>query len=133
MFCPACESEYEAGLTNCPDDNTALVDRLTAENTVRDHSEARFVSLHNLGSPAEAEMVNDLLLQNGIRSVVQSGGMDAFSPLLSTTSPGAKILVDERDIDRARELYTAFFGNDTTPLTGTTIDEDAEEGLSDED
>jgi hypothetical protein len=133
MFCPACESEYEAGLTNCPDDDTALVERLTAENTLRDHSEARFVALHNLGSPAEAEMVNDLLLQNGIRSVVQSGGMDAFSPLLSTTSPGAKILVDERDIDRARELYTAFFGNDTTPLTGTTIDEDSEEGLSDED
>ncbi|MDT4966239.1 MAG: putative prokaryotic signal transducing protein [Acidobacteriota bacterium] len=132
MFCPACESEYEAGLTNCPDDDTALVERLTADNTLRDHSEARFVALHNLGSPAEAEMVNDLLLQNGIRSVVQSGGMDAFSPLLSTTSPGAKILVDERDIDRARELYSAFFGNDTTPLTGTTIDEDAEEGLSDE-
>ena len=132
MFCPACESEYEAGLTTCPDDDTALVERLTAENTLRDHSEARFVPLHNLGSPAEAEMVNDLLMQNGIRSVVQSGGMDAFSPLLSTTSPGAKILVDERDIDRARELYSAFFGNDTTPLTGTTIDEDAEEGLSDE-
>jgi hypothetical protein len=35
-------------------------------------------------------------------------------------------LVDERDYDRAQELYNAFFGNDTTPLTGTTADEDAE-------
>jgi hypothetical protein len=94
---------------------------------VHDHSEARFVPLHNVGSPAEAEMVNDILSQNGIRSAVQSGGMDAFSPLLSSTSPGAVVLVDERDLDRAQELYNAFFGGDTTPLTGSTLEEDAEE------
>jgi hypothetical protein len=131
MFCPVCESEYEAGITRCPDDNTELVDRLTPENTLRDHSEARFVTLHNVGSPAEAEMVNDLLVQNGVRSAVQSGGSDAFSPLLSSTSPGAMVLVDERDLDRAQELYNAYFGGDTTPLTGTTMDEDAEEAESD--
>jgi hypothetical protein len=137
MFCPVCESEYEAGIKNCPDDGTELVEHLTSENTIHDHSEARFVPLHNIGSPAEAEMVNDILTQNGIRSVVQSGGMDAFSPLLSTTAPGALVLVDERDLDRAQELYNAFFGNDTTPLTGTTLEEDEEvrdenEGMRDE-
>lgn len=126
MFCPVCESEYEAGITECPDDGSELVERLTSENTLLDHSEARFVPLHNIGSPSAAEMVNDILTQNGIRSVVQSGGSDAFSPLLSTTSPGAVVLVDERDYDRAMELYTAFFGSDTTPLTGTTIEEDEE-------
>ena len=126
MFCPVCESEYEEGITSCPDDGAALVERLTVENTVHDHSEARFVPLHNVGSPAEAEMVNDLLTQNGIRSAVQSGGADAFSPLLSSTAPGAVILVDERDFDRAREIYDSFFGSDTTPLTGTTEDEDRE-------
>jgi hypothetical protein len=127
MFCPVCESEYEPGIERCPDDGAELVERLTAENTVHDHSEARFVPLHNVGSPAEAEMVNDILSQNGIRSAVQSGGMDAFSPLLSSTSPGAVVLVDERDLDRAQEIYNSFFGNDTTPLTGTTIEEDTEE------
>jgi hypothetical protein len=132
MFCPVCESEYEAGIKHCPDDNTELVEHLTPENTVRDHSDARFVTLHNVGSPAEAEMVNDILRQNGIRSAVQSGGMDALSPLLSTTSPGAMVLVDERDLDRAQEIYNAFFGSDTTPLTGTTMDEDAEESMNDE-
>jgi hypothetical protein len=126
MFCPLCESEYEPGIERCPDDDTELVERLTPENTVHDHSDARFVPLHNIGSPAEAEMVNDILMQNGIRSVVQSSSMDAFSPLLSTTSPGAVVLVDERDFDRALEIYNAFFGSDTTPLTGTTIEEDAE-------
>ena len=127
MFCPVCESEYEEGMTQCPDDNTELVERLTPENTLRDHSEAKFVPLHNVGSPAEAEMVHDMLIQNGVRAAVQSGSMDAFSPLLSATSPGAMVLVDERDLDRAQEIYNAYFGSDTTPLTGTTMDEDREE------
>ncbi|HYE66389.1 MAG TPA: DUF2007 domain-containing protein [Pyrinomonadaceae bacterium] len=127
MFCPVCESEYRPGITRCPDDDAELVERLTPENTVQDHSEARFVPLHNIGSPAEAEMVNDILVQNGIRSAVQSSSMDALSPLLSATAPGAVVLVDERDYDRAREIYQAFFGEDTTPLTGATLDEERDE------
>ena len=131
MFCPVCESEYEPGIETCPDDGTPLVERLTPENTVRDHSEARFVPLHTLGSPAEAEMVQDILTQNEIRAAVQSGGADAFSPLLSTTAPGAVVLVDERDFDRAQEIYNSFFGSDTTPLTGATDEE--EKGGEDDD
>ena len=127
MFCPVCEAEYEAGITQCADDNTPLVERLTVENTGRDDSEAELVPLHRLGSPAEAEMVNDILRQNGIRSAVKSGGADAFSPLLSATAEGAVILVDQRDADRALEVYNAFFGSDSTPLTGGTgEDEDLE-------
>ena len=74
-------------------------------------------------------MVGDILRQNGIRAAVQSGGLDALSPLLSATAPGAVVLVDERDFDRAQEIYQAFFGEDSTPLTGTTIEED---GLAEE-
>ena len=126
MFCPVCEAEYEAGITQCPDDQTPLVDKLTPENTLHDSSEANFVLFHKLGSPAEAEMVNDILVKNGIRSGVKSGGSDAFSPLLSSTA-GAAIFVDERDIDRANEVYSAFFGSDTTPLTGGIVGEDEDE------
>jgi hypothetical protein len=126
MFCPVCESEYEPGINRCPDDDTVLVEQLTAENMLHDPSEARFVQMHKLGSPAEAEMVNDILLNNGIRSMVKAGGSDAFSPLLSATSEGAVILVDERDFDRAQEIYSAFFGNDTTPLTGGSFEDEEE-------
>jgi len=126
MYCPNCEAEYEAGITHCADDGAELVERLTAEGGATDDSEARFVMLHTMSSPAEAEMVNDILRQNGIRSVIQSGGADAFSPLLSQVSPGG-VLVDERDLDRAQEIYASFFGEDTSPLTGGPVAEEDEE------
>ena len=127
MFCPTCEAEYEPGITRCADDGAALVEHLSVDDGAPDASEARFVPLHTLSSPAEAEMVNDILRQNGVRSVVQSGASDQFSPLFSVMAPGAVVLVDERDLDRARELYASFFGEDTSPLTGPASEEDEEE------
>ena len=122
MFCPTCEAEYEPGITRCADDGADLVDRLSPETGATDDSEARFVLLHTMSSPAEAEMVNDILRQNGIRSVIQSGGADAFSALLSQVSPGG-ILVDQRDLERGQEIYSSFFGDDTSPLTGPAGDD----------
>ena len=55
MFCPECEAEYEVGITRCPDDDTQLVDQLISEEIIHDQSEAGFLQLHKLGSPAEAE------------------------------------------------------------------------------
>ncbi len=128
MFCPVCQAEYQPGIKRCADDNAELVSQLSAGYKL-DSSEARFVQLHHLGSPVEAEMVNDILKQNGIRSAVQSGGADALSPLLSSNAEGSVILVDERDFDKAQELYKAFFGDDATPLTGgvAEVDEDTRE------
>lgn len=122
MFCPICEAEYQPGITKCPEDG---VDLVATQVNAGDDSEANFVTLHTLSSPVEAEMVNDILRQNGVRAVVQSTN-DAFSPVFSAVSPGAAVLVDERDLDRAKELYASFFGQDTSPLTGPA-DEGAEE------
>lgn len=127
MFCPTCESEYEPGITHCGDDGAELVAHLSVADGAQDTSEARFVPLHTLSSPAEAEMVNDILRQNNIRAVVQSGASDQFSPLFSVMAPGAVVLVDERDLDRARDLYASFFGDDTSPLTGPAGEEEADE------
>ena len=126
MFCPVCEAEYEPGTTRCPDDDADLVERMNPA-TSHDDSEASFVALHTLSSPAEAEMVYDILRQNGIRAAIQSGANDAFSPLFSATAPGAAVLVDERDLDRAKEIYASFFGSDTSPLTGPGGDDDSTE------
>jgi hypothetical protein len=115
MFCPVCEAEYQPGITRCPEDGAELV---SGPVSAGDESEANFVTLHTLSSPVEAEMVNDILRQNGIRCVVQSGANDQFSPVFSAVSPGVAVLVDERDLDRAKELYASFFGGDTSPLTG---------------
>jgi len=52
--------------------------------------------------------------------------------LLSATSEGAVILVDQRDADRAMEIYSAFFGGDTTPLTGGPGEVEEEDLESDE-
>ena len=127
MFCPNCESEYKPGITRCPDDDAELVESLNPETGATDDSEARFVVLHTLSSPAEGEMVTDILRQNGVRAAVQSGANDAFSPVFSAVSPGVAVLVDERDLDRARELYTSFFGDDTSPLTGPASEGDDDE------
>src|SRR5688500_9335557 len=132
MFCPTCESEYEAGIAKCPDDNTELVERLTPSNTLHDNSEAKFRLLHTLNAPAEAEMVDDLLQKNGIRSMVRAGGADSLSPALSGTGYGAAVLVDERDYDRATELYAAFFGSDASPLTGGSDEDDNDESEDDD-
>ncbi len=128
MFCPVCEAEYNPGITRCPDDGADLVAQLTAETGATDDSEARFVTLHTLSSPAEAEMVSDILRQNGVRVVVQAGANDAFSPVFSAVSPGVAVLVDERDLDRGKEIYASFFGDDTSPLTGPASEDDADEG-----
>src|SRR5262245_43936330 len=99
MFCPVCESEYNPGITRCPDDDVELVENLSPEIVEHDSSEAEFVVLHTLSSPAEGEMVTDILRQNGVRAVLQSGANDAFSPVFSATAPGVAVLVDERDLD----------------------------------
>src|SRR5260370_6445232 len=124
MFCPTCEAEYEPGITRCAGGGGEFVEGLNVEAVATDSSEARFVTLHTLSSPAEAEMVNDILRQNGIRAVVQSGASDQFSPLFSVMAPGAQVLVDERDLDRAKDLYASFFGEDTSPLTGPASEDD---------
>ena len=110
-FCPNCEAEYQAGITVCPDCQIELVDELTPENRVHDRSDGEPVPLQSFKTSAEAEMVRELLEGNGIRSFVEGG---EFAIIPSSFSQEVVVMVDERDLPRAVEIYNAYFDADQT-------------------
>ena len=110
-FCPNCEAEYKEGITVCPDCQIELVDELTPANRVHDRSDGEPVPLQSFKTGAEAEMVRELLEQNGIRSFVEGGD---FAVIPSSFSQEVVVMVDERDLPRAVEIYNAYFDADAT-------------------
>jgi hypothetical protein len=108
-FCPNCEAEYREGITVCPDCDMELVPELTPETTVHDKSEGEPVPLQSFKTGAEAEMVSQVLEQNGIRTFVQGGD---FAVIPSSFSQEVVVMVDERDLDHAIEIYKAYFDID---------------------
>lgn len=110
-FCPNCEAEYKAGITVCPDCDIELVAELTPENRVHDTSAGEPVALQSFKTGAEAEMVRELLERNGIRSFVEGGD---FAIIPSSFSQEVVVMVDERDLDQAVEIYKAYFDADST-------------------
>lgn len=110
-FCPNCEAEYRAEVTVCPDCALALVPSLTPENRVHDISEGEPVRFQSFGNSAQAEMVRETLDKNGIRAFVQGGD---FAVIPSSFSQEVVVMVDERDLPRAIEIYEAFFNAEPT-------------------
>src|ERR1044072_6387609 len=110
-FCPNCEAEYKTGITVCPDCDIELVAALTPENKVHDTSDGEPVALQSFKTGAEAEMVRELLERNGIRSFVEGGD---FAIIPSSFSQEVVLMVDERDLDRAIEIYKAYFDAEST-------------------
>lgn len=117
-FCPECEAEYEQGVETCTDCGVALVDELTPDETP-DTNEGEPVALRNFSNTAEANMVRDLLEENGIRAFV-SGGDFTVAP--SSFLGEIVLMVDERDLDRATALYDAYF-EENAPQVATSGDE----------
>lgn len=111
-FCPNCEAEYRAEVTVCPDCKLELVPELTAENRVHDVSESGPVKLQSFSNSAEAEMVRETLAQNGIRAFVEGGD---FALIPSSFSQEIVVMVDERDLSRAIEVYEAYFNANAAP------------------
>jgi hypothetical protein len=97
-----------------------LVAELTPENKVHDTSEGEPVQFQSFKTGAEAEMVREMLDQNGIRSFVQGGD---FAVIPGSFSQEVVLMVDERDLASAVEIYNAYF--DSEPPAPS--DEDATE------
>lgn len=110
-FCPNCEAEYRAGIALCPDCEVELVPELTPETKMHDTSEGEPVPLRSFSNSAEAEMVSEMLRQNDIRSFVEGG---EFAVIPGSFSQEVVLMVDERDLTHAIELYEAFFDAEST-------------------
>ena len=121
-FCPNCEAEYRAEVTVCPDCEVELVSELTPENRVHDISEGEPVRLQSFSNSAEAEMVRETLERNGIRVFVEGG---EFAVIPSSFSQEVVVMVDERDLTRAIEIYEAYFNAEpAAPATENQTDEE---------
>jgi len=109
-FCPSCQCEYRPGFTRCSDCDIELVESLSEENCEEpDHGELELVELASFPDPMEAQMIQELLEDNGIVSMLQSdfnAGAGTF-----TASPNA-LLVRKADFPKARELYEQYFEGD---------------------
>ena len=109
-YCPNCRCEYRSGFTRCADCDVDLVDSLPEEDPVTpDRSALELVELGLFPDPLQAQMIQELLENNGIESVLQS---DTYAG----GAPGAipnTLLVSKADLAQARELYEQYFeGNE---------------------
>jgi hypothetical protein len=75
-----------------------------------DNKDIEFVRLASFANSTEAGFVLELLLNNGVRALLEGANFGALEPLLM---PGGysevQLLVAEEDFERASELYEAYF------------------------
>lgn len=72
--------------------------------------ENNFVALAHFSNSVQAGMASELLENNGVASILQGVNFGGLEPLLM---PGGyseiTLLVAESELERARQLYDAFF------------------------
>ncbi len=105
-YCPNCQTEYESSLAYCPACQVQLVDTLPQPEIVDGAGGFGFVELAEFTNVSEAEMIQELLEKNGVRTVLR-GEIDPIG-VASGAAPTA-LLVEERDLLRGRELYDAYY------------------------
>lgn len=124
-FCPSCRCEYRMGFKRCNDCSVELVDSLPEETRESpDIGELELVELSSFPDPMEAQMIQELLENNGIESVLQSDFNAGAGPY--TASPNA-LLVRKTDFLRAREIYEEYFEGDRVELSPEQESESTEE------
>ena len=106
-YCPICDAEYRDGVERCRDCNAELVAALPDEQPEPvDPDAIELTEMASFATAAEADMIRELLESNGIRTVIR-GETDPIGAA-SLAAP-ATLLVEKRDLERARGLYDAFF------------------------
>ncbi|NLT65539.1 MAG: hypothetical protein GXX84_02945 [Acidobacteria bacterium] len=103
-FCPNCENEYSPGASAC------AVCGVRLPESADDAGGTELVELARLFNVSQAEMINELLEKNGIRTVVR-GEVDPIG--IASKAEMTSLLVEKRDLARARELYDAYFAGES--------------------
>lgn len=116
-FCPDCQAECGAEALQCASCGAMIRDRLGAESEESAVDGDELVELAELSNSSEAEMIAELLENNGIRTVVR-GEVDPIG-LASRAAPPA-LLVERRQLLPAQKLYEAFYSGETS---GQTVDD----------
>jgi len=110
-FCPRCRCEYRSGFTRCNDYSVELVDSLPEETRESpDIGELELVELSSFPNPMEAQMIQELLENNGIESILQSdfnAGAGSY-----TASPNALLLNSAVSTGQSEEFRTAGSASD---------------------
>ncbi len=93
----------------------------------------RFVTLQHVSDPVQAEMLLDLLEQEGIPATVQGNNHSALLGGLAAAAFRVPLQVPEEDVERAREILAALEDFDEVdPLDGEAAVPDALEMSSGE-
>ena len=121
-ICPKCKYEYRNGVSECPDCNEKLVDRLPAEAAAR-APDGSWVSVCRLPSQFRTEMVKGALDSSNIPSIVISTsfnaygrGMDMSSNLLSSPGETNVLMVPKEFRQEAELILQAILGDDFDEL-----------------
>lgn len=101
-YCHECGFEYKGDLKQCPNCGTALVYKPEGEEYVEGID---YVPLRNLPSRLYAEMIQEALKKEGIRSIIKSDDIAITFPSHGTTSAvPVTIWVPKEDLERSAEI-----------------------------
>jgi hypothetical protein len=110
--------EYRSGILRCSDCDIALVESLPEENLAEEAAEdVELVEMAHFTTVVEADMVKEMLEANDLHTIVR-GEVDP----IGATSGAAPItlLVEEKDLERATEIYNAFFAGEAVESEAPT-------------
>jgi hypothetical protein len=109
-FCPSCQVEYRSGFTRCSDCDVDLVASLPGEIPPQaDTAPVELVELAAFPNASEADMIQELLEDNGIGTVLR-GEVDPLG--IAEGNAGITLLVNRADLAEAERIYEGYFAGE---------------------